>query len=392
VAIGGANAGNVIAGGSSTAPTYLVDTSSVSATGGSKVFTLTVGEAGKANIVYTVTVTVAGSTADIALALTTPAPGGGNSLAGGGAVKTVGVNVVNGTASVVLTGTKTAAQTVVIGGANGGDVIAGGSATAPTYTLDTISVSATGGSKVFTLTVSETGKANIMYTVTVTVAAPATADITLALTTPTPGVGNSLTGGGAERTVAVNVVNGTASVVLTGTKTAAQTVAIGGANAGNVIAGGSSTAPTYLVDTSSVSATGGSKVFTLTVSEAGKANIVYTVTVTVAGLTADMTLALTTPTPGVGNSITGGGAVRAVVVNVVNGTASVVLTGTKTAAQTVVIGGANAADVTAGGSATAPTYSINTSTVSAGGSKVFTLTVSEPGKGAIVYTVSVIVA
>ena len=394
VAIGGTDAASVTAGGTNVAPTYTVNTASVAAAGGSKVFTLTVSETGKADIVYTVTVTVAGATADVALALTTPAPGGGNSITGGGAVRTVAVNVVNTTASVMLTGTKLAGQAVVVGGADAANVTAAGTATAPTYTVDTSSVSATGGSKVFTLTVSEAGMANIVYTVTVTVAPPFTADMALALTTPAPGGGNSITGGGAVRTVAVGVVNATASVVLTGTKAAAQTVAIGGADAASVTAGGSAVAPTYTVNTASVAAAGGSKVFTLTVSETGKANIVYTVTVTVAiPNTADITLALTTPAPGGGNSITGGGAVRAVAVGVVNATASVVLTGTKLAGQAVVIAGADAADVGATGTGVAPIFTVNTSSIAAaGGSKVFTLTVSETGKADIVYTVTVTVA
>ena len=393
VAIGGANAANVTAGGSATVPTYTINTSSVSALGGSKVFTLTVSEAGKASIVYTATVTVAGPTADMALVLTAPAPGAGNTITGGGATKTVTVNVVNATASVVLTGTKTAGQTVAIGGTNGGDVAAGGTTTAPTYTVNTSSVSAAGGSKTFTLTVGETGKGDIVYTVTVTVAQPFTADVTFALTSPT-GTGNTITGGGATKTVTVNVVNATSSVVLTGAKTAGQTVAIGGTNGGDVAAGGTTTAPIYTVNTSSVSAAGGSKTFTLTVSEAARADIVYTLTVNVAiPYTANITLALTTPAPGVGNTITGGGAVRSVQVNVVNTTASVVLTGTKLVGQAVVLGGANASDVIATGTGTAPIYTVNTSTVAAaGGSKVFTFTVSETGKADIVYTVTVTVA
>lgn len=75
------------------------------------------------------------------------------------------MNVATGTTSVVLTGTKTADQAVTVGGTNASDVTAGGTDTAPTYTVDT-----TGGSKSFTLTVAETGKSEITYTVTVTVA------------------------------------------------------------------------------------------------------------------------------------------------------------------------------------------------------------------------------
>ena len=397
VVVGGTNAANVTAGGSATVPTYTVNTTSISAAGGSKVFTLTVSETGKADVVYTVTVTVAGATADVALALTSPAPGGGNSITGGGAVRTVAVNVVNATASVELTGTKLATQTVVVGGTNAADVTAGGSPTAPTYTVDTSSVAAAGGSKVFTLTVSETGKANIVYTVTVTVAAPFTSEMALALTTPAADADNTITvtGSAGTRTVAVDVVNATASVALTGAKLASQSVAIGGTNAANVTAGGTATAPTYTVNTSSVAAAGGSKVFTLTVNEIGKSAIVYTVTVTVAApFTATMTLALTTPPADVNNTInvTGSGGTRTVAVNVVNATTSVVLTGTKLSGQAVVVGGAAAADVIAAGTGTAPTYAVNTTSVAAGGSKVFTLTVSETGKVDVVYTVTVTVA
>jgi len=108
----------------------------------------------------------------------------------------------------------------------------------------------------------------------------------LALTTPAPDANDTIAVGGATMTGNVNVVNTTASVVITGTKLASQSVVVGGAASGNVVVTGTATAPIYTVDTSSVAATGGSEVFTLTVSEAGKSNIVYTVTVVVAGVTA----------------------------------------------------------------------------------------------------------
>lgn len=115
--------------------------------------------------------------------------------------------------------------------------------------------------------------------VTVTGGAPVTPteDVAFALTTPASNGDNTITGGGTDKTVAVNVASGTDSVVLTVTKTAEQTVSVGGTDAANVAPGGDGTAITYTVDTS-----GGSKSFTLTVSEAGKSDITYTVTVTVA--------------------------------------------------------------------------------------------------------------
>lgn len=112
---------------------------------------------------------------------------------------------------------------------------------------------------------------------------PPTANVDFALTTPTPDGSNTIEGGGASMTVTVNVQNGTSSVVLTATKTAAQSVEIGGTDSSDVSAGGGDTDPTYTVNTTSVSSAGGSKSFTLTVSESNKTSITYNVTVTVAG-------------------------------------------------------------------------------------------------------------
>ena len=112
---------------------------------------------------------------------------------------------------------------------------------------------------------------------------PPTENVTFALTTPSAGGSNTIEGGGASMTVTVNVENSTSSVVLTATKTAAQSVEIGGTDSGDVSAGGTETNPTYTVNTTSVSSAGGSKSFTLTVSESNKTSITYNVTVTVAG-------------------------------------------------------------------------------------------------------------
>lgn len=136
------------------------------------------------------------------------------------------------------------------------------------------------GTTEVTITTKSPKKLTTTANVTVTGGTPAptpTADVTFALTTPTPDSSNTITGGGADKAVAVNVATGTTSVVLTATKTAEQTVTVGGTNASDVTAGGTDTAPTYTVDT-----TGGSKSFTLTVAETGKSEITYTVTVTVA--------------------------------------------------------------------------------------------------------------
>lgn len=104
---------------------------------------------------------------------------------------------------------------------------------------------------------------------TVTVAIPYTADVVLVLKTPSEnGITNhiSITGSGAARTSAVNVVNCAAIAVLTRSKILGQAVAIRWTNAANVVAAGTGTAPTYKIETSSVSVGGGSKVLTLTAS------------------------------------------------------------------------------------------------------------------------------
>lgn len=344
-----------------------------------------------ASLTTTANVTVTGGatnpTADVTFALTTPTTGDGNSLSGGGSTYDVTVGVVNATQSVVITGTAAATQNMVIGGTNASLVTLGGNATAPTFTVDTSTIAAAGGSVSFTIGVTETGKSPILYTVTLTVAQPQTAGVNFSLTTPAPGTGNSIEGGGATTTVTVNAVNTTSSVVITGAAQSGQSIAVAGTNATNVTPGGSATAPTFTVDTSSVASDGGSLNFTLTVSETGYQDITYNVTVTVAQpATADVTFVLTTPSPDGENSLSGGGAEKSVVVKVAKSTSSVVITGTKTSGQTVEVGGTNSSDVTPGGGTTDPTYTVNTTSIaSAGGTMAFTLTVSEAGHADIVY-------
>lgn len=136
------------------------------------------------------------------------------------------------------------------------------------------------GTSDVTITSKGTKKLTTTAKVTVTGGTPApdpTADVTFTMTTPTPDASNTITGGGADKAVAVNVANGTSSVVLEAALAAGQSVTVGGTDASDVTAGGTATAPTYTVDT-----TGGSKSFTLTVAETGKSEITYAVTVTVA--------------------------------------------------------------------------------------------------------------
>lgn len=353
-----------------------------------------------AQLTTTANVTVTGGattpTANVSFELTTPTTGSGNSLSGGDGTYDVTVGVVNNTQSVVITGTAASTQNMVIGGTNASMVTLGGSNTAPTFTVNTSSIAAMGGSMSFTVGVTENGKSPIVYTVTLTVAQPQTAGVTFALTTPAPGTGNTIEGGGAAETVTVNVVNATESVVLTGAAQAGQSIEVAGTNSSAVSAGGSATAPTYTVNTSSVAADGGSLNFTLTVSQSGYTSITYNVTVEVAAPppdTADVTFSLTTPSSGGSNTLSGGGSNKTVTVSVENTTSSVVITATKTSEQSVAVGGTNEADVTPGGTDTNPTYTVDTTDIATtGGSSDFTLTVSQPDYTSIVYTVTITVA
>jgi hypothetical protein len=113
-------------------------------------------------------------TANLTFALTTPSPSGTNIISTNQATspKTVSINVANNTSSVVITATKLAGQTVAFSGTNSADVTAAGTSTAPTYTVSTSSVATSGGSKTFTLTVSESNKTNIIYNFTINVSEP----------------------------------------------------------------------------------------------------------------------------------------------------------------------------------------------------------------------------
>jgi hypothetical protein len=113
-------------------------------------------------------------TANLTFALTTPSPSGTNIISTNQATspKTVSINVANNTSSVVIAATKLAGQTVVLSGTNLADVIAAGTATPSTYTVNTSSVATSGGSKTFTLTVSESNKTNIIYNFTINVSEP----------------------------------------------------------------------------------------------------------------------------------------------------------------------------------------------------------------------------
>ncbi len=129
---------------------------------------------------FTLTVIKKDQTGDVAFALTTPAAGGGNSITGGGSTMEVHADVVNDTSSVVITGTKTAGQTVVVDGfeSTPGDsenVTVGGTATNPTYTVNMTTPGDNvryGGDKTLKLTVSEAGKSSIVYKVHVYVKYP----------------------------------------------------------------------------------------------------------------------------------------------------------------------------------------------------------------------------
>ena len=171
--------------------------------------------------------------------------------------------------------------------------IAGGETLAAQDLILANAVNAEDGTNVITIpsAISNTGTEAItrQFSVVATTASNAvsvaqeTADMSFDLTTPAPGTGNSISVDQDARTVTVNVVNGTSSVTITGTRTANQTAnTIGGTDSSDVTPTDSSTSPTYAVNTTGVSS-GGSKTFTLTVKETNHADVIYTVTVTVAG-------------------------------------------------------------------------------------------------------------
>ncbi len=157
-------------------------------------------------------------------------------------------------------------------------VAEGGEAYASVSDMGVVTGISAGAAKI-TITTKSAKKLTVTADVTVSggAAPPSTADVDFTLTTPVPNTKNTITGGGSDRDVAVNVASGTSSVVLTLTKATDQSIAVGGANAADVTPGGTDTAPTYTVNT-----TGGSKAFTLTVSEANQSDVNYSVTVTVA--------------------------------------------------------------------------------------------------------------
>jgi hypothetical protein len=146
------------------------------------------------------------------------------------------------------------------------------------------------GNATVTLTATLTnGTATVTKAFTLTVIQKALTTMAFALTTPAPGVGNTITGGGLTTAVNVDVVKNTSSVVITGTKTVAQTATVHdylGApdDSLNVTIGGTAIAPTYTVNMTTPGDDvhlGGNKTFTIVVSEAGKSDITYIVTVNV---------------------------------------------------------------------------------------------------------------
>jgi hypothetical protein len=316
--------------------------------------------------------------------------------------KTVVVNVVKNTTSVTITAKKTSKQWLNIPETTPG-VTVGTSA----LTVDVSSIATTGGEKTFDLTISETDKASIIYHITVNVVLfPPTTDVTFALTTPS-GDGNTITKSSNPETVDtvdvhVKVALGTASVVVTATKLAAQRIAKGGKDAAVVTLGtpGTTATQTVTVDVSSIATTAGAwKEFTLTASEPGKNEIVYKFKVEISTLapTRAVQFKLTSTTPpnntnALGN---GNGISKNIPVVLASGTTSAVITATRLETQTITLNNSDDytnVTLTGQNGATGDTIiTVNTSSIATGGQMKFTLTVSETGKSAIVYdfTVSV---
>lgn len=109
------------------------------------------------------------------------------------------------------------------------------------------------------------------------------ANIAVVLTTPAAGAGVSLVAAHDPATIAIAVPNSTASVVMTGTKTAAVTYKATGTHAAFVTIAGTALAPTVTVNTTAIKTTGGTYTFNLIQSELGKSDFIYAVTIVVAG-------------------------------------------------------------------------------------------------------------
>jgi len=103
--------------------------------------------------------------------------GGDDQAASAPGAVTIGL-INSGVSSVIITLTNTAAQSLVKGGADANYVtISGSNGTANrALTVDTSGIADKGGNKEFTITVSESGKASVKYTVTVGVALPPSSD------------------------------------------------------------------------------------------------------------------------------------------------------------------------------------------------------------------------
>lgn len=160
-------------------------------------------------------------TADVDFALTAPASGN-SALTGGGATKTVTVTLTKDQTGFTITGTKTAAQTITVGGTDAASVTTGGTDTAPTYAMTGLTA---GDSKTFTLTVSEANMRDIVYTVNVTVKTDATTPATPAtITFDVSGITNSASASSDTLVLTVGSYSGTFTS-STGSETAEDAIA-----------------------------------------------------------------------------------------------------------------------------------------------------------------------
>ena len=173
----------------------------------------------------------------------------------------VGATYVAGTASTWVTGTNGAVAATAYP-ITAADIAAG-------YVTITTTIATVDTTK---------GEVNRVITNKVNLAAAPTSNVTFALTDPSPAGTNAITGGGATTDVAVTLDYTQTDFTITATKIAAQTITVGGTDATEVDVVDNATAPTYTIDSLTAGAT---KSFTLTVSEADKADIVYNVSVTV---------------------------------------------------------------------------------------------------------------
>jgi len=187
--------------------------------------------------------------------------------------KAVTINLANGAQQTAFKGTVAYGQEALISGANSGSVKKAGTATAPSFTVDTTAISKNGGAMSFNIVIREKGKSDITYKVSVNVASPKNSAI-FGLIHPTTGDIATV-----NRVVTVNVAKDTKIVVIKGGLSPGQSAVVNKVGVYFKPDETDKTKSAFTVTVNTIDAAGGKVEFPITVKEPGKADIVYTVTI-----------------------------------------------------------------------------------------------------------------